>query len=624
MKTRTIVLLLIFFGAFFAIALPADAQSGIIITLSPPIVDDFPEITFYVEISDAGGRRIPNVPVSSFGVIEDERPIRAVQVEEKEVGAQQIFIVNTNLGMRIRDTLGNSRFDIVTDALIDWWSRPDASVLELDDLSLQTTDGVLVSHSNSSAELATVLDNHAPDFEDVDSEYDLLFSSLELVSDSERRAGRPSYLFFITSLPKAPRELPITNIISRAQSSGTRIYPVLIGSEDALESVEAEFLAQIADETGGRLLFFNEESGLDELADLVADQRTQYQLTYASQVVDSGPHQVQVSLSGRGLELLSDPETFVVDIQPPEVSLIQPPRSIHRTFQDPSDPPENLTPQFAEIPIVITFPDSHERGIQQSRLYLDGEIIDQRDEPPYDLLSWDLRSSLEDADHTLRASVIDSLGLEGSSSSFPVTVTVEKSTGNLVTLRPALGSLLTAMGVLIFGVIAAAVLISFGRRRTHGSKTRDEQPKRRRTLRRAGLREAQEKAPVEARLVQVDRDSNGEEAIPLTGVDIIVGSDPSLAAVPIEDPSIDGMHARLIRQVDGGYVVRDQDSKAGTWVNFEPLPEAGRKLEHGDLIQFGGTTFRFQLTNPPPPRIIRIKTIQEDGDDTTIVPEVDS
>jgi pSer/pThr/pTyr-binding forkhead associated (FHA) protein len=117
---------------------------------------------------------------------------------------------------------------------------------------------------------------------------------------------------------------------------------------------------------------------------------------------------------------------------------------------------------------------------------------------------------------------------------------------------------------------------------------------------------------------------DGEEGIPLTGVDIIVGSDPSLAAVPIEDPSIDGMHARLIRQVDGDYLIRDQDSKAGTWVNFEPLPEEGKRLEHGDLIQFGATKFRFQLTDPPPARIIRTKSTKEDNDDDTIVPEVGS
>ena len=179
------------------------------------------------------------------------------------------------------------------------------------------------------------------------------------------------------------------------------------------------------------------------------------------------------------------------------------------------------------------------------------------------------------------------------------------------------------MAVLILGVVAAAVLISFGRRRMHGGKTKDEPTKRRRALRRAGIREPQEKGPIEARLVQVGQDLDGEEAIPLTGVDIIVGSDPSLAAVPIEDPSIDGMHARLIRQVDGDYLIRDQDSKAGTWVNFEPIPEDGKKLEHGDLIQFGATIFRFQLTDPPPERIIRTKSTQENDDDATIVPEVD-
>jgi predicted component of type VI protein secretion system len=94
--------------------------------------------------------------------------------------------------------------------------------------------------------------------------------------------------------------------------------------------------------------------------------------------------------------------------------------------------------------------------------------------------------------------------------------------------------------------------------------------------------------------------------VPLVGLDIVLGRDPSLAAVVLDDASVDGMHARLIRQAGGNYLLRDQGSIAGTWVNYHLVPEAGTILEHGDLLQLGRVEFRFEVAGEIPQRELRV------------------
>jgi predicted component of type VI protein secretion system len=95
------------------------------------------------------------------------------------------------------------------------------------------------------------------------------------------------------------------------------------------------------------------------------------------------------------------------------------------------------------------------------------------------------------------------------------------------------------------------------------------------------------------------------EPFPLAGVDVIVGRDPSLAGLVLDDASVSGWHASLIRQADGEYLVRDQGSEAGTWVNYDPVPEPGLRLEHGDLLHVGRVSLRFKMVHPRTRRVIR-------------------
>ncbi len=59
------------------------------------------------------------------------------------------------------------------------------------------------------------------------------------------------------------------------------------------------------------------------------------------------------------------------------------------------------------------------------------------------------------------------------------------------------------------------------------------------------------------------------------------------AQICIPDPTISGRHATFHRAEDGAYILRDENSTNGTWVNKDKLEETETVLKNGDIIRFG-------------------------------------
>jgi predicted component of type VI protein secretion system len=78
------------------------------------------------------------------------------------------------------------------------------------------------------------------------------------------------------------------------------------------------------------------------------------------------------------------------------------------------------------------------------------------------------------------------------------------------------------------------------------------------------------------------------------------GNDPVQASHVLDDASIAPLHARLRQTDDGGYLLLDNNSIAGTWVNYDLIPREGHRLAHGDVVHFGQLMYRFTLRVPPP------------------------
>jgi pSer/pThr/pTyr-binding forkhead associated (FHA) protein len=88
--------------------------------------------------------------------------------------------------------------------------------------------------------------------------------------------------------------------------------------------------------------------------------------------------------------------------------------------------------------------------------------------------------------------------------------------------------------------------------------------------------------------------------IPLPTPDATIGTDPVQAAIILDEPGIASLHARIQQNLTGaGYLIFDQNSLAGTWVNYEPVTQEGYPLKHGDRVHFGHISYRFELKEPP-------------------------
>jgi hypothetical protein len=172
--------------------------------------------------------------------------------------------------------------------------------------------------------------------------------------------------------------------------------------------------------------------------------------------------------------------------------------------------------------------------------------------------------------------------------------------------------LLTIIGVLSGGILLVVLIFSVNRRfrapaspRLEGKSPRSERQKR------ATLGTGLRQHPAEAFL---DPESPQILRISLTGIDLILGSDASLTPTPLEDPSVSGMHARIIRLANGKYKIQDLDSDAGTWINYHQVEPKGQILQHNDLIHLGRVAYRFHYAEPPAPRQIHIQPMAKDNE----------
>ena len=585
------------FGLLLVLTLRPAVQLQPSLSVSEPNTQAFPTISLRIGVSDEAGRRIPGLRAENFRILEDDRPVDDLVVEEVLVGTRQVYVINTAPGLGVRDSHGRTRFDYAKGELLDYWRDPDNSLIGVDDLSLLTADGLLIQHSSSAAELAAVLDQMEPTFEGSISGFDLLLLALDFSDDPLEAEALPSSLVFMTPLIETPRDLPLANAISRASDSATAIYPVLFSSPEGLDLPEVETLKELAASTGGQFLAFDPDGGIEAIADRILNQRYQYEVTFSSRADTSGIHLLQIQVSNAEFESSSSLVRYEINVQAPEVAFIQPPNEIIRQTDDPEIELEAISPTSFDLQILTTFPDGHVRSIRRSSLLVDEEVVDLRREAPFDRFEWDLTEYRQSGPHILRVLVEDSLGLQAETIKHPVQLVISRPEQGFSALRPALDSVVAVLAVIVAGMVLVIGLTTLVRR---AALPEPAAGVRLNPIKRPRLRSA---APPEALLIPL---RPAGDPIPLTGVDVVLGRDASLAAIVLDDPSVERMHARLIRQADGDYLLRDQGSVAGSWINYELVPKSGRRLQHGDHIQLGRVEFRFQLPGDRPPREIRI------------------
>jgi hypothetical protein len=324
--------------------------------------------------------------------------------------------------------------------------------------------------------------------------------------------------------------------------------------------------------------------------------------------------------------LTSESKTFTVDVQPPNPILVSPPVQVVR--QAPQDDPFNtelLLPEEQQLEIIIEFPDAHPRPLARTTLYVDNQPVAQNDSEPFDRFTWDLSVYNESGTLTLVVEVVDSLGMSKASMGVPVNITVVHAPTGVQAFLAKYRSEIAIGAVGLAGVMLVAILL-YGRFRIRSRSERQEARRRkvdpvtqpvpiqqaepaskrkhsakgRQASRLPWMRgERLQDAPAYLTRLSPNGESLTGRPIPLTEKENTFGTDPIQSENVLDHPSIAALHALINRTAGGDFLVLDNNSVAGTWVNYDPIPEEGCILKHGDVVHFGQLMYRFTLKKAP-------------------------
>lgn len=638
-KLRWLITGVLVWLAVAGIILPSQAQTAATAYLSPPDISAFPQLSAYLDVSDAQGSFIADLAASDVTLLEDglQLPLTGLQIQRP--GVQLVLAITPGAALEIRDGQGISRYLHLVDGLLaGTWVTQAAGQ---DDFSLLTSEGAILIHNNDPVALSNRLADYQIAATGETPSLEVLAQALEVAADPLPRPGMERAVLYITPPQTADITAGLQTLAARANQQNIHIFVWLVGAPESFYQLTAEQLATLAGQTRGSFLTFSGTEPIPDLESYLEPLRPVYRLEYTSQAATAGAHQISAQVSLPEGLLNSPPQAFEVNLQPPSPVLVTPPVVITRSFVStatsgemaPSDlATSELTPAEQSLTLAVAFPDGYPRPLVRSTLIVDDQVVAENTEPPFDTFRWDLRPYTQNSLHTLRVEVVDSLGLVGQSAETVVQVTAPTPEQGLIVAFESKRLLVVGLGVLIAGSVLALVLIVGGRIRPQAAGHRQKAARGKAATRQrmerdpvtqpvaitpASSLDGQARATISSWLGRRDRHAPqlaSEQPLafliplveagaatlptplPLGAETVTLGSDPQQASLLIEDPSVEGLHARLAPLQNSFHLV-DAGSVAGTWINYTPIPADGIILEHGDLVHFGRSGFRFTLRN---------------------------
>ena len=636
-EMRKPFLILLIVGILLSIVPGAQAQqNSASVILYNADANTFPTVTAYVDVFDAQKIFASGLQPEAVSAIENGQPLPVDSFLEVAIPLQLVVAVNQGEALDARDANSITRFQRVSQVITQWAESRPADLP--DDLSLVSQAGPVINHA-SAAEFVVGLSGFQPDMRTAIPNLQSLVTALDVVSAQTPRLGMKRAVLFITpQMENADLAASLEPLIQRAVESNIRIFVWYVDANTTFTNTSAAIFNNLAIQTGGSMFQYSGTERFPDLEAYFSGLRRTYMLSYTSRLSTSGEYSltVQANVPSSGT-VTSGEQRFALDIQPPNPFLVT--TALQITRQAPEEDPFNtemLLPETQELEIIIEFPDGHPRQLTRTTLYVDGTIVDENTSEPFDVLTWDLKAYSSSGEHQVMVEAVDVLGLSKTSMPVPITVTVIKPPSGPLALLAKYRTPITFGAIILAGLVLFLILLSGRVRLPTLRKVREErraqndpltQPihvvaeepittpdakkkgAKRRTLSKKTAADSKSNVDAAASFIRLNPDGQfaAVPPIPLAEKEIVLGTDPVQCTLVMDDPSLSSVHARIRQTDDGGYLLQDNNSIGGTWVNYEPVQRDGYRLKHGDMVNFGQLAYRFMLKTPPPkssPKVI--------------------
>ncbi|MDR3573344.1 MAG: FHA domain-containing protein [Anaerolineaceae bacterium] len=604
---------------------PAAAQSAGLVRIGSPDITKFPAISFYLDAYDGQGGYINDLKANEIQVVENGIPRRADSLILQHPGVQFTVAINFSPS-QVNNTSATSPtfIQLLQKKLVDWAKalpNPD-----MDDISLASNTELQLTHLSNPADWITALQAFKPDLTKVQPSLTELSQALDLATDPDPRPQMKRAILFITPMLTPALAATLPNLTDRASQLGVHVYIWLLSNDIKSDPKLVNPLQQMANRTAGQLIVLAGSDALPDPDDYLNSMRSIYQVSYTSEITQGGAQKLSVNVQGAKIQSASQEKSFIINILAPNPMFLAPPNKIQLSWNQADDKSlPVLTPQSVTIPILVEFPDNHVRPLKESRLFVDGVLESENTAAPFDKFTWKLDKyalnpqTAQTSQHVLKVEIVDSLGLKQDSIDTPVELVIQPMPSSGL-LKRVISNKWFPIAAGVLGTVGVTGLAGLAVRRR--LITARDKPNKAPGIKitpgkTANIRSESEKAHLKtatmsptrpiaatisapAQLVRISDKGNSlpDQTLPITQLEVTLGSDPRQASCVIDLPSVNRLHARLFQNPENNYFLADCGSVAGTWVNYVLVADEGVRLEHGDLIQIGRAAFRFELSHP--------------------------
>jgi len=591
----------------------ASAQTNTSVFASPPDLSYFPTIRSTFKVRDEFGLPIQGINASQVTVHEDGRVIAINELQEKYSGVHFTLAINADKQLDIRDAAGVSYYEILLSGINYWQERLSSS--EQDLWSLIVNEGQQYIRLNDPNAWVSAISAYQPDMRHTQGSLASLSSAVDLTSDTSINPEIDQVLLYITPPPELENIADLNTIKMRALQQGLHVNVWMVGNIEILNTDRVQALKSLADETGGKFFLFSGTQTVPDPQNYISGLGTSYYLSYTSQILGSGTHIHNISITLGEQEIKSPEVNFYIEVIAPNPIFLSPPVEITRTIMPESSESDQVSnPDLKEIEVLIEFPDGHPRLLNYARLYVNDVLVQENTAPPFGKFNWDLSAISKDCTCSLQIQLEDSLGLQSSSLILPVQVHVEYSdlngqNSNFSDVKWLLVGIISFISLLALSISVFFIL----RKSKQNSRPILERKNKHKSSKRTKKYIFKPSSPLNssAKFIRLTHENqiSAESPIILTQDIVTFGKDPVLANCVLLDPSIEPLHARLHHTPEDKYILADLGSVAGTWVNYAPISKQGTPIENGDLIHIGRMAFRFSINHAPPYRKPKIASL---------------
>ncbi len=597
----------------------------------------FPTISFDVIVSDEMRGRVEGLSESDFAVSEDGQEL-PFTLDEFEAGTQVVFVLDASASTRQNGATGYPRLDEGKQVIT---SFSDERMVEGVDLV-----AVLAPESSTTIQKVAPPPDDPADFTTFRNAVrngvyiyelpagvtatplnDMVARALAMLENDE--SGLHQAVVVMSDGVDVISDRQVSDTVNKANQLNIPIHSIIFGPASNWGGAAESNMKRLSLETHGvHLQLASEGRRPDPLEELISEsmaplydnlesQRTQYRVTYSSAVFSSGRHEVELEAGGK-----STRTGFSINLRPPAVAITQPQvgDQITRSTEDPNAAAADIEPRTQLIAFDVGWPDGYLREITAVDLLVDGVAVRDTCVPPCNQVTWNI-AELAAGSHSVRIRVHDQLGMQAESEEIPVRIDIILPTPvpptptpvptpvPTPTLVPACEEQYSGIDLVVqcyrdevvswlpvvISVVALVLVIIVLRRPPKVVSSVVNKVKEMTTpffLERDQVRGSQ---PAKAILEVLEGDDSHREPIEILGENTRLGRDEALSQVVLDDRSVSRLHARITEEEPGHFVLYDEGSTSGSYVNFEPVGIKGQWLQHDDIVNLGRVKMRFKL-----------------------------